>query len=58
MKNFLKALAITAIIMIVLIAVNVFCNMRGTELNTTATGTFTAIAGMYIYQAVTKGKDN
>lgn len=54
MKNFLKGTAIMVIILVVLIAVNVACNLNGIDLDAPATGTVSAVSAMLIYEGLTK----
>lgn len=61
MKHFLKGAAVTVVIMIVLIVVNIICNMNGHELNSVSTSVVASIGGMFIYDRLIrneKEKDN
>ena len=58
MKHFIKGAAVTAAILIVLIVINVICNMSGHELDSTVTGVMAAICGMYIYDRLIKNEKN
>lgn len=51
MKHFLKGAAVTAVILIVLMGLSIFCNMQGMELNTLITGPAAGACGMFIYNA-------
>ena len=46
MKYFLKGVAVTVGVLIVSMAVHVFCNMKGIELNTVVTST---VSGSWCY---------
>ncbi|MCI8293144.1 MAG: hypothetical protein HFH53_06365 [Hespellia sp.] len=54
MKNFLKGAAVVAVVTIVLIIVNVICNINGIDLDSVSTGTTSAICAMFIYNGLTK----
>ncbi len=54
MKCFFKGAAITAAILIVFIAVNMFCNMKGINLDSVSNGAVIAVCAMFIYQSLTK----
>lgn len=54
MQNFLKGTAVMVIVMIVLIAVNVACNLNGIDLDAPTTGTVSAVSAMLIYEGLTK----
>lgn len=56
MKHFLKGAAVTAIIMIALIAINVFCNMHDINLDPLMTGPTSAVCAMLIYGGLTKNE--
>lgn len=56
MKHFLKGAAVTAIVLIVLIVINVICNMNDIELNSVSTGTVSAVGAMLIYRGLTKNE--
>lgn len=51
MKHFLKGAAVVAAVLMVLMGINIFCNVRGIDLNSTGTGTVAAICSMWIYDA-------
>lgn len=54
MQNFLKGTAVMVIVMIVLIAVNMACNLNGIDLDAPTTGTVSAVSAMLIYEGLTK----
>ena len=58
MKKLLKGAAVTVVIMIVLIVINMICNMNGHELDSVSTGVVASVAAMLIYDGLTKNKDN
>lgn len=57
MNNFLKGTASVAIVLIVSLAIHVFCNMKGISLDTTATTVVSASFATLIYHVWTKNKD-
>ena len=58
MKNLLKGAAVTVVVMVVLIVINVICNMNGHELDTVATGVVASVGAMLIYHGLTKNEKN
>lgn len=61
MKNLLKGAAVLIVVMIVSMAVHVFCNIKGIELNPTLASTVSSVSSMLIYRGLTKtdkNKDN
>lgn len=58
MKNLLKGAVVAVIILVVSIAISVFCNMRGIHLDTAYTGPSLAICAMFIYHGLTKNDKN
>lgn len=54
MKYFLKAAASVAIILVVSLVIHILCNMYGISLNTTVTGTVSAICAVAIYHGLTR----
>lgn len=56
MKDFLKGAAVAITILIVLIIINMFCNMRGIDLDSTSTGGVTAVCAMLIYRGLIKNE--
>ena len=54
MKHFLKAAAVGIAILVILMAVNVICNINGINLDAVPVGVVSAIAGMWIYQGLIK----
>ena len=58
MKHFLKGAAAVAIVLIVSMAIHVFCNMKGIQLNQVTTGTMSAICAMFLYQGLIRNEKN
>lgn len=58
MKHFLKGAAVTAIVVVVLMVINVICNMNGHELDSVVTGTVASVGSMLIYHGLTKNEKN
>lgn len=58
MKRFLKGAAATAAILIVFIAINVFCNMHGINLDSVSNGPVIAVCAMLIYRELTRNENN
>ena len=58
MKYFLKGAAVTVVVMIVLIIINMICNMNGHELDSVSTGTVASVSAMLIYGGMTKKEKN
>ena len=58
MNHLLKGAAATAIVLIVLMVIHVFCNMKGIELDTVVTGTMSAILAVSIYHILIKNEKN
>ena len=54
MKNFLKGAAVVAAIWIVLVVINVICNMNGHELDSVSSGTVAAVCAMLLDRGLTK----
>lgn len=54
MKNFLKGVAVAAIVLIVNLILNIICNKQGINLDSTATGTVSAISALLIYRGLTR----
>ena len=53
MKNFLKGAAVAVVTLIVLIVINVICNMNGHELDSVLTGTVASVCAMLLYGGLT-----
>lgn len=49
MKHLLKGIAVTAAVLIVLMIINVFCNMHDIHLDSVITGTLSAVCAMLFY---------
>lgn len=61
MKNFLKGVAVAAIVLIVNLILNIICNKQGINLDSTVTGTVSAVSAMLIYHGLMrkeKAKNN
>ena len=58
MKNFLKWPAVAIVTLIVLIVINVICNMNGHELDSVLTGTVASVCAMLLYGGLTKNEKN
>ena len=56
MRHLLKGAAVTAIVLIVSMAIHVFCNMKGIELDTVVAGTVSAVCAMLLYHGLTKNE--
>lgn len=54
--NFFKGLIVAVAILVILIGLNVICNMNDFHLDTVATGTSAAIIAMFAYVGLTKKK--
>ncbi len=52
MKHFLKGAAVVVGIIVVNMIINIISNMNGIDLNSTASSTASAIAGMWIYNGL------
>lgn len=61
MKHFLKGAAVAAAVLIVVMVINVICNMNGHELDTLMTTVIASCGAMSIYDRLIKNeksKDN
>ena len=58
MKRFMKAVAIVAAILIVLVVINVICNINGHELDSVPSGTMAAVCAMLLDRGLTKKEKN
>lgn len=58
MKNLLKGAAVMAAVMIANLIISIVCNMNGIELNSTVTGTVSAVSAILIYRGLTKNEKN
>lgn len=58
MKHFLKGAAVTAIVLIVLMIIHMFCNIKGIQLDQVAIGTISAVCAMFIYQGLIRNEQN
>ena len=58
MTNFFKGVGSAAIVLIVSMAIHIFCNMKGIQLNQVTTGTMSAICAMFLYQGLIRNEKN
>ena len=58
MKKLLKGAAVTVVVMVILIVINMICNMNGHELDSVSTGVVASVGAMLIYDGLTKNKKN
>ena len=58
MKRFMKAVAIVAAIWIVLVVINVICNINGHELDSVPSGTMAAVCAMLLDSGLTRKEKN
>ncbi len=58
MRNLLTGIAITVVVLIVLLGINVLCNMNNIHLDAVVTGTCASVSAMLIYGGLTKKKEN
>ncbi|MCI9076907.1 MAG: hypothetical protein HFH10_14235 [Dorea sp.] len=56
MRDLLKGAAVTVIVLIALMAINVFCNMNDIHSDTVTTGTVSAVCAMLIYRGLNKNE--
>ncbi len=57
-EEFLKGAAVAVVTLIVLIVINVICNMNGHELDSVLTGTVASVCAMLLYGGLTKNEKN
>ncbi|SEL83039.1 hypothetical protein SAMN04487770_11861 [Butyrivibrio sp. ob235] len=57
MKNFIKAIVITVVILAALIIANIICNKTGHELDALYTGVITPIVAMVLYDRLADKKE-
>lgn len=57
MNHFFKGAVVIAAVAIVNIIVNLACNMNGVDLDSTTTGTISAVCAMLIYHGWTKDEN-
>ena len=50
MKHFFKGAAVTVVAMIVLIVINMICNVNGHELDPVSTGVVSSVGALLIYE--------
>lgn len=58
MRHFLKAAAAVAIVLIVSLAIHVFCNMKGIQLNQVMTSVASAGCAVALYHVFIKNENN
>ena len=58
MKHFLKGVAVTIVAMMVLIVINVICNVNGHELDPVSTGVVSSVGALLIYEGLIKNEKN
>ena len=58
MKYLLKGAAVTVVVLIVLLIINVFCNMHDIHLDQTVTGTVSAICAVSFYHLLIRNENN
>ena len=58
MKRFMKAVAIVAAIWIVLVVINVICNINGHELESVPSGIMAAVCAMLLDRGLTRKEKN
>lgn len=56
MKHFLKGAAVTAVVLIVSMAIHVFCNIKGIHLDSVSTSTMSAVCAMLLYHGLIKNE--
>lgn len=56
MKQFFKGAAITAVILIVFMGINVICNINGINLDSVSSGAVIAVCAVLIYRASTSNE--
>nr|WP_305139798.1 hypothetical protein [uncultured Acetatifactor sp.] len=56
MKYLLKGAAVAAVVLVALMAINMFCNMYDIHLDQTATGTTSAVCAMLIYRGLIRNE--
>lgn len=56
MKSFMKGAAVVVAIWIVLVVINVICNMNGHELDSVPLGTMAAVCAILLYRGLTKNE--
>ena len=58
MKNLLKGAAITVIVLVVSMVIQIFCNVKGIQIDLTIAGPTTAVCAMLVYHGLTKNEKN
>lgn len=56
MKNLLKGAAVAVAVLIVNLILNIICNKQGINLDSTVTGTVSAVSAMLIYHGLVSKK--
>lgn len=58
MNHLLKGVAVMAVVLFVNLIIHVFCNMHGINLDSTVTGTMSAVCALFIYQGLIRNEKN
>lgn len=58
MRHFLRGAAVTVVVLIVLVVINVICNMNGHELDSVSTSVVAAVGAVLIDNGLTKNEKN
>ena len=58
MKRFIKGAVVVVAIWIVLVVINVICNMNGHELDSVPSGTMAAVCAMLLYRGLARNEKN
>ena len=58
MKNLLKGAAITVIVLVVSMVIQIFCNVKGIQIDLTISGPTSAVCAMLVYHGLTKNEKN
>lgn len=56
MKHLLKGAAVAVVILIILMVMNVFCNMHDIHLDPSATGAVSAVCAMLLYHGLIRNE--
>lgn len=54
MKQILKGVAVTAIVLIIVIVINIICNVKGINMDSISNGAVVAACTVLIYRGVTR----
>lgn len=58
MNHFLKGAAVVAVVLIVSLIIHVICSMNGIDLNSTVTGTVSAVSALLLYTGLIRNEKN